>query len=129
MRGYSVGMRNSMVVAAVLQTSLLSCGCSPRVCDDGFELQTDGNCYPAEKEADLEPETDANPPLDTGENSSADTATSGDSAADTGTASPVNQKADFQLEDFNPSSPRYGEAVSPRDYLKKVSGWYFLHAN
>jgi hypothetical protein len=36
--------------------------------------------------------------------------------------------ADFSLEDANPVSPRYTEMVSPRDYLQRVSGWYFLHA-
>ena len=32
---------------------------------------------------------------------------------------------DFSLSDVNASSPRYGEAISPRDYLGQVSGWYF----
>ncbi len=36
--------------------------------------------------------------------------------------------ADFSLEDLNPGSVRAGEAVSPRDYLERVSGWYFIHA-
>jgi hypothetical protein len=35
---------------------------------------------------------------------------------------------DFQLADLNPTSPRYGDQVSPRDYLEAVSGWYFGHA-
>ena len=39
-----------------------------------------------------------------------------------------NAQPDFSLEDVNPSSPRMGEQVSPRDYLEKVSGWYFTHA-
>ena len=34
----------------------------------------------------------------------------------------------FVLEDLNPSSPRFGDALSPRDYLGEVSGWYFLHS-
>ena len=34
----------------------------------------------------------------------------------------------FSLVDRNPSSPRYRRDVSPRDYLEKVSGWYFTHA-
>ena len=35
---------------------------------------------------------------------------------------------DFYLPDVNLSSQTYGQPVSPRDYLRKVSGWYFGHA-
>ncbi len=35
---------------------------------------------------------------------------------------------DFDLADLNPTSPRFGEVVSPRDYLQQVSGWYFTHS-
>lgn len=35
---------------------------------------------------------------------------------------------DFALRDENPNSPRAGEVVSPRDYLTRVSGWYFIEA-
>lgn len=35
---------------------------------------------------------------------------------------------DFALDDVNPASERFGEAVSPRDYLRRVSVWYFGHA-
>ncbi|HNC97937.1 MAG TPA: hypothetical protein PKW90_17540, partial [Myxococcota bacterium] len=53
-----------------------------------------------------------------------------DSVADSGVDSgpTYNMLPDFALEDQNPTSVRYGEVVSPRDYLTKVSGWYFLHA-
>jgi hypothetical protein len=37
-------------------------------------------------------------------------------------------RPDFRLVDVSTTSPRAGEAVSPRDYLEKVSGWYFTHA-
>ena len=37
-------------------------------------------------------------------------------------------QADFHLEDVNPTSTRFGEDVSPRDYLDQVSAWYFGHA-
>jgi len=33
--------------------------------------------------------------------------------------------ADFRLEDMNATSARFQQTVSPRDYLGKVSGWYF----
>lgn len=36
---------------------------------------------------------------------------------------------DFQLLDVNPSSPRAGTLVSPRDYVGKASGWYFVHTS
>lgn len=35
---------------------------------------------------------------------------------------------DFSLIDVNASSRRHGESVSPRDYLGKVSAWYFGHS-
>lgn len=35
---------------------------------------------------------------------------------------------DFHLPDVNPTSATYDQAVSPRDYLQKVSGWYFGHS-
>ena len=37
--------------------------------------------------------------------------------------------SDFSLVDLNDTSPRFDEPVSPRDYLTKVSGWYFGHAS
>lgn len=36
--------------------------------------------------------------------------------------------ADFNLPDQNPTSPRAGQSISPRDYLGDVSGWYFIHS-
>ena len=36
--------------------------------------------------------------------------------------------ADFSLIDVNTLSPTSGDPVSPRDYLCKVSGWYFGHS-
>jgi len=35
---------------------------------------------------------------------------------------------DFSLIDVNPNSVTHGQAVSPRQYLGKVSAWYFGHA-
>ena len=35
---------------------------------------------------------------------------------------------DFTLPDVNPASLTFNEQVSPRDYLDKVSAWYFGHA-
>jgi hypothetical protein len=41
---------------------------------------------------------------------------------------PTGIVPDFALTDVNPSSASYQQAVSPRDYLQKVSAWYFGHA-
>lgn len=35
---------------------------------------------------------------------------------------------DFSLLNVNTTSSRYGENVSPRDYLGGISAWYFGHA-
>ena len=65
-------------------------------------------------------------PVDTGEE---DTDTDTD-PVDTGQGPEAgpNARPDFSLVDLNDTSPRSGEEVSPRDYLEKVSGWYFTHA-
>jgi hypothetical protein len=34
----------------------------------------------------------------------------------------------FALLDVNETSPTFEQGVSPRDYLQKVSAWYFGHA-
>ena len=36
---------------------------------------------------------------------------------------------DFALVDLNTASPTHGHTISPRDYKKRVSGWYFIHAD
>lgn len=41
----------------------------------------------------------------------------------------LSQVPDFALQDTNSTSATAGEAVSPRRYLQKVSGWYFTHAS
>lgn len=41
---------------------------------------------------------------------------------------PGVQVPDFSLPDVNATSPTFDTAVSPRDYLQAVSGWYFGHA-
>ena len=46
----------------------------------------------------------------------------------TPSASGAGLMPDFELLDTNPNSPRYDQPVSPRDYLRQVSGWYFGHA-
>lgn len=36
---------------------------------------------------------------------------------------------DFSLTDVNQTSATFDTPVSPRDYLEKVSAWYFGHAS
>lgn len=38
------------------------------------------------------------------------------------------QVPDFSVQDVNPNSLTYSQAVSPRQHLGKVSAWYFAHA-
>jgi hypothetical protein len=34
----------------------------------------------------------------------------------------------FSLEDVNPTSQTFGQAVSPADYAGQTSAWYFAHS-
>ena len=53
--------------------------------------------------------------------------TEGDAGTSSGEPDPA-LVPDFSLEDVSPSSSRFGEQVSPRDYEGRVSAWYFIHA-
>lgn len=39
-----------------------------------------------------------------------------------------NPAPDFELEDVNPQSVSWGQTVSPRQHLDRVTAWYFGHA-
>jgi len=56
-----------------------------------------------------------------------DAALAADTAASAaeGESTPI---ADFRLVDLNPESPRFQQTISPRDYLRQVSAWYFSHS-
>jgi len=41
---------------------------------------------------------------------------------------PTGSVPDFSVPDVNDTSLRFGEDVSPRDYVGSVSAWYFGHA-
>jgi len=41
---------------------------------------------------------------------------------------PQGSMPDFSLTDVNPNSATSGQAVSRRQYMGKVSAWYFGHA-
>ena len=96
--------------------------------DTSGEDSNGGNpCDP--EDTSTEPEDTSTEPEDTSTEPE-DTSTEPEDTSDTDVdpeAGP-NAQPDFSLEDVNPSSPRMGEQVSPRDYLEKVSGWYFTHA-
>ena len=42
---------------------------------------------------------------------------------------PTDPVPAFSLTDTNTTSKRAGQSVSPRDYLGKVSAWYFGHGD
>jgi hypothetical protein len=46
-----------------------------------------------------------------------------------GPAAPVGPVPDFALPDVNAASPSFQKDVSPRDFLGKVSAWYFGHSS
>jgi hypothetical protein len=64
---------------------------------------------------------------DSGATDTSDTGTE-DSGGDTGTSVAADAPVDWTLEDLNPGSPRFGEPISPRDYISRVSGYYFIHS-
>lgn len=47
---------------------------------------------------------------------------------DPGDGAPADTAPDFALLDVNPGSPSFGARVAPRDFLGRVSAWYFGHA-
>ena len=63
----------------------------------------------------------------TGDAATAQATTEGDAGTSSGEPDPA-LVPDFSLEDVSPSSSRFGEQVSPRDYEGRVSAWYFIHA-
>ena len=56
--------------------------------------------------------------------------TGGDSTGGVGGAggAVAQMVPDFTLMDLNPMSSSAGQEVSPRDYLSRVSAWYFGHS-
>lgn len=75
--------------------------------------------------------TDTNDgPPDTPPPIEVDTATVDTGQVDTGPSDTDSNDAvmvmDFNLPDINPVSATFSQNYSPRDYLQKVSGWYFI---
>jgi hypothetical protein len=64
----------------------------------------------------------------TGSTSDETSTTADTDATTTSTTGDDGIAPDFGLLDVNESSASFDEVVSPRDYLEKVSGWYFAHA-
>ena len=65
---------------------------------------------------------------DTADTGTTDTGANDTGATDTGYTVATDAPGDWTLDDLNPDSPRYGEPVSPRDYISRVSGYYFIHS-
>ena len=95
----------------------LLAACRPPVVVDSPPVETDVADTDVFVDTD---DTDDTDPVDT------DTDPVDTDVVDTDVVDPA--MPDFSLNDRNASSPRYGQAVSPRDYITKVSGFYFTHA-
>ena len=104
-----------------------------------FSWTVDGVDYPAATPGLLGPQTtihpgDTVPPQDSAPGQAwTCMAVASDGTADSEVASSTlsttyDLVANFSLVDVNPTSGTYDQPVSPRDYLLKVSGWYFGHA-
>jgi len=105
-----------------------------------FAWSLDGEAYPESSEDWTGPITDEHegdsiPPEDTVPAQhwmcsvrAHDGVVEGDAGVAVVTVGETPVQPDFALPDINETSPSFGTEVSPRDYLKKVSGWYFGHA-
>jgi hypothetical protein len=49
--------------------------------------------------------------------------------ADGGAVGRGDVAPDFALEDLNPASPTFGEAIGPSYFRGEASAWYFGHSN
>ncbi len=86
---------------------------------------TDSRAHSADSQADSRGDSATESSVDSPTDDSGRT----DSQPDSGVDSGVQDLApDFLLADVNSVSARYGELISPRDYLQQVSGWYFIHS-
>ena len=119
------------LIQLALLAGLASCGRpdpqEPAASADSGDTPTDSGLLDTSSDPT---DTDSGDGIDTAR---VDTGTATDTAGtDTGegtggdTGESPLAMADFLLEDLNPTSPRYGESISPRDYLSEVSGWYFI---
>lgn len=97
---------------------------APPVDETGLDSAPDPD--PVDSVADSAPDSGPDSAVDS---ALLDTGTGDTGGGDTGDTYPKKAwVADFLLVDENPGSPTYGLALSPRDYLEQVSGWYFIHA-
>ena len=114
----------------LLSATLLACGGSKKPLDTAdpskdADTEDSGNNGADTHSSTDSGASDSDSDSDSENKDSADTDSSNDTSGSP-EAGP-NARADFKLTDVNSSSPRNQEAVSPRDYLQKVSGWYFTH--
>ena len=105
-----------------------------------FSWSVDGQAYPEADPTWIGPATDEHkgdsiPPEDTAPSQhwicsvrASDGEAEGGEAIAVVTVGDTPVQPDFALADVNETSATFGLDVSPRDYLEKVSGWYFGHA-
>lgn len=105
----------------MLLTLILACGGSPKDTGTIDTGATDSGAVDSGNDSAQETAADSG-------DSGGDTADTSDSGGDTGGDTAVAMIPDFALPDLNTGSARYGQIVSPRDYLRQVSGWYFVRA-
>ena len=115
-----------MIHIRILWIAIGMIACGPRTLD--VSVSNSGNDVEKHTDDDNtheteDPDTDQN---DTSMNTDED-----DSATeqpDDNENQNVNSVADFSLTDMNSGSPRYGQDISPRDYIQQTTGWYFIKA-
>jgi hypothetical protein len=134
-------LRRRFCVAVILITALGAViGCSSVIGLDGpGNAQTsnsdseDGSdsetaVGPDTEAGDLDPGGGGGLECGSGEPSDSGTENPPDSQPDSPPGPSVEALPDFSMVDVNPDSARYQEAVSPRDYLGRISAWYFGHS-
>ena len=117
---------SSLKVATSIALCLGLSACIQSKCDSDADAGSPDACDSLQ-----EGDTDTDADSDSDSDSDSDTnATRFDTAVEQGLRpeSHFKAKPDFALLDYNPTSTTSEQAVSPRDYLQKVSGWYFAHA-
>ena len=121
---------SSLKVATSIALCLGLSACIQSKCDSDADAGSPDACDSLQ-EGDTDTDADSDSDTDSDTDSDSDTnATRFDTAVEQGLRpeSHFKAKPDFALLDYNPTSTTSEQAVSPRDYLQKVSGWYFAHA-
>jgi len=123
---------SSLKIPASIALCLSLSACIESKCDSDANAGSPDACDSIQEgDTDTDTDTDTDADSDTDTDTDSDTSTNHfDTAVEQGLRPEGHFKAkpDFALLDYNPTSSTSEQAVSPRDYLQKVSGWYFAHA-